>query len=76
MRYVFVISFYETMDVVGPPKEFIRENQLPLGGATPGKKVQTHDAQKENPTKGAPFEALSAGKSSPIVDSGRILFWY
>ncbi|KAG5019921.1 hypothetical protein JHK87_015776 [Glycine soja] len=55
------------MDVVGPPKEFIRENQLPLGGATPGKKVQTHDAQKENPTKGAPFEALSAGKSSPIV---------
>ncbi|KAL3016078.1 hypothetical protein AAZX31_06G193000, partial [Glycine max] len=67
LKYVFVISFYETMDVVGPPKEFIRENQLPLGGATPGKKVQTHDAQKENPTKGAPFEALSAGKSSPIV---------
>lgn len=68
-----MISFYETMDVVGPPKEFIRENQLPLGGATPGKKVQTHDAQKENPTKG-PFEALSAGKSSHIVGSGRILF--
>jgi len=71
-----VISSYETMDLVGPPKECIGENQLPLDGVIPGKKVQTHDAQKENPTKGAPFEALSAGKSSPIVDSGRILFWY
>ncbi|KAG4392534.1 hypothetical protein GLYMA_04G163100v4 [Glycine max] len=56
----------------GPPKECIGENQLPLDGVIPGKKVQTHDAQKENPTKGAPFEALSAGKSSPIVDSGDI----
>ncbi|KAL5191509.1 hypothetical protein HKD37_04G010778 [Glycine soja] len=53
----------------GPPKECIGENQLPLGGVIPGKKVQTGDAQKENPTKG-PFETLSAGKSSHIVGSG------
>ncbi|TKY73311.1 hypothetical protein E2542_SST02063 [Spatholobus suberectus] len=54
-------------------KECIGENQQPLGGVIPDKKVQTHDLQKEKPTKGAPFETLSARKSSPIVGSGGIL---
>ncbi|TKY73309.1 Remodeling and spacing factor 1 [Spatholobus suberectus] len=57
----------------GPPKDCIGENQKPLGGVIRDKKVQTHDLQKEKPTKGATFEALSARKSSPIIGSGGIL---
>ncbi|TKY73310.1 hypothetical protein E2542_SST02062 [Spatholobus suberectus] len=45
----------------GPPKENI-----------PTEKVQSHDPQKVKPSKGAPFEALSARKSSLIVSSGGI----
>lgn len=72
---MFVISFYENIDLVGPAKECIVESQQPLGRVKHYKKVQTiHDLQKENPTKEAPFEALSARKSSPIVGSGRTLF--
>ncbi|RDX80489.1 hypothetical protein CR513_38950, partial [Mucuna pruriens] len=57
----------------GPTKECMRENPQPLGGVIPDKKVQTRDPQKERPTKGKPFEALSTRKSSPIVGSGGIL---
>jgi len=65
---------YESIDVVGPPKKCLGKNQRPMGGVTPAKKVQIHDPQKEKPAKAAPFEALSARKSSPLVFSGRILF--
>lgn len=73
MRYVCDF-FYETMDLVGPTKECIGENQQPLGGLVADKKVRPHVPQKEKPTKRAPFEGLSAKKSSPFVNSGRILF--
>ncbi|XP_020236393.1 uncharacterized protein LOC109815968 isoform X2 [Cajanus cajan] len=56
----------------GPPKEFIGKIQLPMGGVVPDKKLQTHDLQKEKPTKRAPFEALSTIKSPLIVGSGGI----
>ncbi|KAK7304686.1 hypothetical protein VNO77_42572 [Canavalia gladiata] len=56
-----------------PTKECIRENQQPLGGLIPDKKVENHNPQKEKPTKGTPFEALSARQLSPIVGSGGIL---
>ncbi|XP_027339494.1 uncharacterized protein LOC113853193 [Abrus precatorius] len=55
------------------PKEHIGENHLSLGGLIPEKKVQNDDHQKEKPTKGAAFEALSARKPSPIFGSGGIL---
>ncbi|RDY05096.1 hypothetical protein CR513_11091, partial [Mucuna pruriens] len=55
-----------------PPEECIGENLQPLHGVIPGKKVQTHDPQKEKPIEGAPFEALVARKSSPTVGSGGI----
>ncbi|XP_068482514.1 PHD finger-containing protein 6-like [Phaseolus vulgaris] len=63
-------SFPSSKDVVGPPKKCLGKNQRPMGGVTPAKKVQIHDPQKEKPAKAAPFEALSARKSSPIVFSG------
>ncbi|KAK7354229.1 hypothetical protein VNO80_19688 [Phaseolus coccineus] len=54
----------------GPPKKCLGKNQRPMGGVTPAQKVQIHDPQKEKPAKAAPFEALSARKSSPIVSGG------
>ncbi|XP_047166549.1 uncharacterized protein LOC124835622 [Vigna umbellata] len=57
---------------LGPSKICLGKNQRPMGGVTPAKKVQIHDPQKEKPTKAAPFEALLARKSSPIVGSGGI----
>ncbi|KAL2340702.1 hypothetical protein Fmac_008642 [Flemingia macrophylla] len=56
----------------GPPKECIRENQQPMGGVLE-KKVQTHNLQKEKPTKWAPFKALSSRKLFASVGSGGIL---
>ncbi|XP_014495103.2 uncharacterized protein LOC106757036 [Vigna radiata var. radiata] len=56
----------------GPSKICLDKNQRPMGGVAPAKKVQIHDPQKEKPTKAAPFEALFARKSSPIVGSGGI----
>ncbi|KAG4390013.1 hypothetical protein AAZX31_06G192800 [Glycine max] len=55
-----------------PTKECIGENQQPLGGLVADKKVRPHVPQKEKPTKRAPFEGLSAKKSSPLVNSGGI----
>ncbi|KHN17818.1 hypothetical protein glysoja_029126 [Glycine soja] len=55
-----------------PTKECIGENQQPLGGLVADKKVRPHVPQKEKPTKRAPFEGLSAKKSSPFVNSGGI----
>ena len=54
MRYVCDF-FYETMDLVGPTKECIGENQQPLGGLVADKKVRPHVPQKEKPTKKGTF---------------------
>jgi len=71
---MFVISFSETMVLVGSTQECIEENQQPFGGVIADKNVQAHDAQKEKPTKESPFEDLSAKKSFAIDGSGRIPF--
>ncbi|CAJ1975419.1 unnamed protein product [Sphenostylis stenocarpa] len=67
-----VCDFFLRLEIVGPPKKCSRKNQRPMGGVIPGKKIQTHDPHEEKPTKGGPFEALSASKSSSIVGSGGI----
>jgi len=69
-----VISFNETMVLVGSTQDCIEENQQPFGGVIADKNVQAHDPQKEKPTKDAPFEVLSATKSFGIDGSRRILF--